>query len=95
MISFTVRMKFAPEDQPAVRELLRNLGAASRQESGCITYVTHYVENEPNTVVIYEQYRDADALEAHRSSQHFDEYATNGLYRKVRERSAETLVEVK
>ena len=95
MISFTVRMKFAPEDQGAVREMLRNLGAASRQEPGCVTYVTHYVESEPNTVVIYEQYRDADALEAHRSSKHFDDYATNGLYRKVRERTAETLVEVK
>ena len=59
----------------AIREMLRNLGAASRQEPGCVNYVTHYVESEPNTVVIYEQYRDVDALEAHRGSQHFDEYA--------------------
>lgn len=95
MISFTVRMKFAPEDQAAVREMLRNLGAASRQEPGCVSYITHYVESEPHTVVIYEQYQDADALEAHRSSQHFEQYATNGLYRKVRERAMETLVEVK
>ncbi len=95
MISFTVRMKFAPEDQAAIREMLRNLGAASRQEPGCVNYVAHYVESEPNTVVIYEQYRDADALEAHRGSQHFDQYATNGLYRKVSERGVETLVEVK
>lgn len=95
MISFTVRMKFLPEDQAAIREMLRNLGATSRQEPGCVSYVTHYVESEPNTVVIYEQYSDADALEAHRSSQHFDQYATNGLYRKVRERTVETLVEVK
>lgn len=95
MISFTVRMKFAPEDQSAIREILRNLGAASRQEPGCVSYVTHYVENDPNTVVIYEQYADVEALERHRGSQHFDQYATNGLYRKVRERSVETLVEVK
>lgn len=95
MISFTVRMKFAPEDQSVIREILRNLGSASRQEPGCVSYVTHYVESDPNTVVIYEQYQDVDALEAHRSSQHFDQYATNGLYRKVRERSVETLVEVK
>lgn len=94
MISFTVRMKFSPEDQAAVREMLRNLGSASRQEPGCVSYVAHYVESDPNTVVIYEQYRDADALESHRGSQHFDQYATNGFYRRMRERTVETLIEV-
>ena len=94
MISFTVRMRFAPEDQAEIRSILQNLGSASRQEAGCANYITHFVENDPATVVIYEQYHDADALEAHRASQHFDQYATNGLYRKVRERSLEQLVEV-
>lgn len=94
MISFTVRMRFAPEDHAEIRSILQNLGSASRQEPGCANYITHFVENDPATVVIYEQYHDADALEAHRVSQHFDQYATNGLYRKVRERSLEQLVEV-
>ena len=95
MISFTVRMRFAPEDHAEVRSILQNLGAASRQEPGCANYITHFVDNDPTTVVIYEQYRDADALEAHRQSQHFEQYATNGLYRKVRERSLEQLAEVR
>lgn len=94
MISFTVRMKFQPEDHAEVRTLLQNLGAASRQEPGCANYVAHFVDGDPDTVVIYEQYRDADALEAHRTSGHFDQYATNGLYRKLRERTMETLIEV-
>ncbi len=94
MISFTVRMKFASEDQAEIRNMLKNVGAASRQEPGCINYVTHVLDTDPNTVVIYEQYKDAEALEAHRGSGHFDEYVTNGLYRKVRERTVETLVEV-
>ena len=94
MISFTVRMRFAPEDHAEIRSILQNLGSASRQEPGCANYITHFVENDSTTVVIYEQYRDADALEAHRTSQHFEQYATNGLYRKVRERTLEQLVEV-
>ena len=94
MISFTVRMRFAPEDQAEVRNILKNLGAASSQEPGCANYVTHVLDTDPNTVVIYEQYRDAEALEAHRASAHFDQYATNGLYRKVRERTTETLIEI-
>jgi quinol monooxygenase YgiN len=94
VISFTTRMRFAHEDRAEIRGILQNLGAASRQEPGCVNYVAHYVESEPDTIVIYEQYQDVEGLEAHRSSPHFDQWATNGLYRKVRERSVETLVEV-
>jgi quinol monooxygenase YgiN len=94
MISFTVRMKFQKEDRAEIRSLLQNLGAASRQEPGCANYVAHTLESDPDTVIIYEQYKDAEALEAHRSSPHHEEWATNGLYRKVRERSMETLVEI-
>lgn len=94
MISFTVRMKFQQEDRAQVRSILQNLGAASRQEPGCANYVAHYVESDPDVIVIYEQYVDAEALEAHRSSPHFDEWATNGLYRLLRERTMETLVEI-
>lgn len=92
MISFTVRMKFPAADMPEIRKALEQLTLASRQEPGCVTYTPHVVESEPDTVVIYEQYRDADALEAHRLSPHFDQYATNGLYRKMRERHVETLL---
>ncbi|MEG9432455.1 putative quinol monooxygenase [Terriglobus sp. ADX1] len=94
MISFTVRMRFAPEDRAEIRSILQNLGSASRQEPGCVNYVAHSVETDPDVIVIYEQYRDAEALEAHRSSGHFDQYATNGLYRKMRERTLETLQEI-
>jgi len=94
VISFTVRMRFAPEDRAEIRSILQNLGSASRQEPGCVNYVAHSVETDPDVIVIYEQYRDAEALEAHRSSGHFDQYATNGLYRKMRERSLETLQEI-
>jgi len=94
VISFTVRMRFAQEDRAEIRSILQNLGAASRQEPGCVNYIAHTLENDPDTVVIYEQYRDAEGLEAHRSSAHFDQWATNGLYRKLRERSMETLVEI-
>jgi quinol monooxygenase YgiN len=94
VISFTVRMKFLPEDRAEIRSILQNVGAASRQEPGCVNYVTHVVESDPDTVVIYEQYKDAEALEAHRSSPHFEEWVANGLYRKLRERTQETLIEI-
>ncbi|MGD0941073.1 MAG: putative quinol monooxygenase [Terracidiphilus sp.] len=92
MISFCVRLKFASEDHADVAESLRALAAASRQEPGCVTYIPHFLEDDPNTVVIYEQYRDEKAMAAHRDSPHFKMHAVCGLYQKMRERSVENLI---
>ena len=92
MISFTVRLKFAPEDRDDVAETLRLLATASRQEPGCVSYIPHHVEGDPDTVFIYEQYRDANALTAHRESEHFKRYSVGALSQKMRERNVETLV---
>ncbi len=90
MISFTVRMAFEESDRAAVTEMLRHLGPASRQETGCINYIAHFVEGESATVLIYEQYADEAALEFHRGSPHFNQYAT-GLYQIMRSREIENL----
>ncbi len=92
MISFAVRLKFSPEDRADVVETLRALAAASRQEPGCLHYIPHHVEDDPDTVLIYEQYQDAKALAAHRESEHFKRHAVGGLYQKMRERHIENLV---
>ena len=91
MISFTVRMKFRPEDRQRVSEILSALVAASRKEPGCVSYAAHTVEGEPDTVVIYEQYRDKQALEAHRASKHFETGAVAGLYQLMLDREVENL----
>lgn len=91
-ISFLVRMKFAAEDRAEIQTLLGPLTEGSRQEPGCITYVPHWLESDSSTLVIYEQYRDREALEAHRTAPHFQQYAVSGLYQKMREREVEDLI---
>jgi quinol monooxygenase YgiN len=91
MLSFTVRMKFDEADRDAVAEMLRELTPASRLEPGCVSYIAHFVEGEPATVLIYEQYKDEAALEHHRNTPHFHQYAIGGLYQKMRERQLENL----
>lgn len=91
MVSFTVRMQFAKDDRDRVTEILRNLALASRKEPGCVSYVPHHVDGDPETVLIYEQYRDQEAVDAHRSSPHFEQYAVGGLYQLMKERATETL----
>jgi quinol monooxygenase YgiN len=92
MVSFIVRMKFAEEDRADVAEILRQLALASRQEPGCVSYVAHHVQSDPDTVLIYEQYQDQSAVDAHGKSAHFKKYAVGGLYQKMRERSREDLI---
>lgn len=92
MISFIVRMTFAPEDRQEIAETLRALALASRQEPGCAYYIPHHIEGDPDTVLIYEQYRDAQAAEVHRQSEHFKKYAVGGLYQKMRDRTREDLM---
>jgi quinol monooxygenase YgiN len=91
MVSFIVRMRFASEDRDKIVEILRELTLASRQEPGCLTYVPHTLEGDPDVVLIYEQYRDQQALAAHRASEHFRRYAIGGLYQLMRERAREDL----
>lgn len=92
MVSFNVRLTFNQEDRTDVTETLRLLAAASRQEPGCVNYIPHRLEDDPDTVVIYEQYRDQKALAAHRETEHFKKHAVGGLYQKMRERHVENLI---
>jgi quinol monooxygenase YgiN len=91
MISFTVRMKFRADDRQRVAELLASLAQASRQEPGCVTYVPHAVDGEPDTVVVYEQYSDQKAVDFHRASPHFRDFAVGGLYQLMLDRQVENL----
>jgi quinol monooxygenase YgiN len=94
MISFTVRMTFRPEDREEIAQVLRELTRLSRQEPGCVSYVPHSVESDPDTILIYEQYKDEAAVDAHRASPHFAQYAIGVLYQKMLERSKEILIAI-
>jgi quinol monooxygenase YgiN len=92
MVSFVVRFRFAPEDRAEMTEAVRILASESRREPGCVSYIPHHSEDDPNTIVIYEQYRDEEALTAHRDSPHFKKYGVAGLLQRMKERSMENLV---
>ena len=94
MVSFLVRMKFSAEDRADVTEAVRLLALASREEPGCVTFIPHLVQGDPDTMLIYEQWRDASALDAHGQSAHFKKYAVGVLYQRMRERVREDLAAV-
>jgi quinol monooxygenase YgiN len=94
MISFTVRMRFEAGDVEEIRGHLEALTVASRKEPGCVSYVAHFLADDPCTVFIYEQYTDDPALDFHRGTPHFKQHAIGGLYQCMKDRHVENLVAV-
>lgn len=94
MVSFIVRMRFELEDHEQVEKHLCALTVASRQEPGCVSYIAHFVADDPCAVLIYEQYSDEAAVDHHRSTPHFHRDAIGGLYQLMKERSTERLTAV-
>ena len=60
-----------PGNEARVREILEEMGEASRAEPGVITYTTHVDPENPREFFIYEKYHDADGLAAHQETEHF------------------------
>ncbi len=79
MIVLAVTWMANPGHEFAVAEIFVKLQAASRQEPGCLMYVVHRHRTNPCLFFIYEQYRNDAALEAHRQSPHFQQYAVTSL----------------
>ncbi len=92
MVSLVVRLTFPPEDRAEMADAVRLLAAESRKEPGCVTFIPHHMEGDPDTIVIYEQYLDQSAQAAHRASAHFKKYAVEGLFQKMKERNLENLI---
>ena len=83
---------FNPEDRAEMAEALRLLAAASRIEPGCVSYIPHHVEDDPDTVLIYEQYRDGRPLRPTGSRSTSRSTPSSGLYQKMKDRNRENLI---
>lgn len=79
MLVLAVTWMANPGHENEVAEIFTKLQAASRQEPGCLMYIVHRHKDDPRHFFIYEQYRDEAALEAHRNTPHFQEFAIKAL----------------
>jgi quinol monooxygenase YgiN len=55
------------------------LADASRAEPGCRMYLVHQHTENPRHFLVYEQYDNDGALQAHRDSSHFQQFALKDL----------------
>ena len=74
MIVMLAEMPITPDSRESALELFEDLAAASRAEPGVLEYrVTTDVE-APDVVRVIERYEDADAVDGHMSSDHFEAF---------------------
>jgi quinol monooxygenase YgiN len=78
-----------PGEEDAVQTALRALVAATRAEPGNLVYQAHRDPADPRVFMIYEQYVDEAAFQAHATSPHFREHALENAVPRLqaRERS--------
>jgi quinol monooxygenase YgiN len=62
-----------------VATILEKLSVEARKEPGCVMFLGHRHKTEARRFFIYEQYKDDAALEAHRATPHFLQYAKKDL----------------
>jgi quinol monooxygenase YgiN len=82
----TARMTAREGEEERALELLTQLAAASQQEPGNVHYIPHRAVDNPRTFLIYEQYRDEAAFEAHGQTEHFQTLAAGELFGLMEER---------
>lgn len=75
-----------PGEEGRIADVIRTMTPLSLAEPGCLYYRGQVSTDAPNVFLLYEQYVDAAAYEAHKASEHFGvhvkEYALDYLERR-------------
>jgi quinol monooxygenase YgiN len=79
MIVLRVDMLVKPGTEERCKEYIRFLQQYSREEPGCLMYVGHQSTENPRKFLLYEQYKNQAALDAHRNTPYFKQYVHGGL----------------
>lgn len=77
MIQINGTIQLAPgtvANNPETVEAIKAMVAASRAEDGCYTYTFAQDMSDPDVLIIYERWRDREALAAHGASAHMAEF---------------------
>jgi autoinducer 2-degrading protein len=87
IIAVAADWRAQPGQEETVRQLLLQAAAAVREhEPGNLLYVAHQDAADPTHFLVYEQYADQAALEAHRDSAHYKEVVVGKIVPLLAER---------
>lgn len=81
-------------EEGRVEEALRKMVAPTRAEPGNLDYQVFRDPGQPDVFVLFERYADADAFEAHRTSEHFGTWLSGQVLPALAERTRLDLVPI-
>lgn len=85
-LTLTATWRAREGEEAEIERILRTMVPLSRQEPGCITYTAMRSEEDPREFLLFEQYRDAEAFEAHQASEHFQRHVLAGAIPRLESR---------
>ena len=90
MITMVARYKVRPGQGDAVETALQRMAPLVKEhEPGCATYQVNRSTDDPDSFLLYEQYVDEAALEAHRQTPHFKEIIEGTIVPMLEKRERE------
>jgi quinol monooxygenase YgiN len=87
MIVLMVRYRVKPGEMDYVVDALREMRERIRtDEPGCALFQVSRSREDPNALLLYEQYYDEDAFDAHNRTPHFEEIVLKRIVPRLDER---------
>ncbi len=75
MIVVAAVLKAADDKGDDLEQEFRKLMPKVMDDPGTVAYVVHRGMDDPTTFLVYEKYENAEALQAHSSTEHFKEFS--------------------
>lgn len=94
MLITSIVFTFAVEDADKAEAMLRELRDASVKEAGVVRFEVGRGQEKPNVFALWEVYRDQDAVDVHRSTEHFKRLVVDAIRPLAQQRNAETVVPI-
>lgn len=74
-----VKWKIRESETSRILGLLAELADKTKKETGNISYAVYQSESNPNELILQEVYKDQDAVEAHKASEHYQRIVVNEI----------------
>jgi len=94
MLTVIARYQVQTGKGDLVATTLAKHAAATRTEPGCAQFVVYRSRKDREQFVLYEQYIDDEAFEAHRQTPHFRSYVEGTIVPLLSERQADRYDEI-
>ena len=73
-LTLTATWRAREGEEAEVERILRTMVPLTLQEPGCLTYIALRSDEDPREFLLFEQYQDKAALDAHQASDHFQRH---------------------